>query len=196
MRVYAYIRVDPNSQFNLLNYMECFKKHGYALQSNRILFEEVTVDTPVQYRDKLLNLIKFNLEVEDVLIVKSLDCLGANFLEIKEMANLIYLKEIVLICSDFSKNSIKGDLKKIFFHFIKMGCEFESQVVNYKKETKQKNAIKKVGRPEILDLKQKQTVLDKFKKGQSVYSLAKEFDVTRTVIQRVLDKYSERISVV
>ncbi len=102
----------------------------------------------------------------------------------------------MLNCSNFSKNAIKGDLKKIFFRFIKMGCEFESQVVNYKKETKQKNAIKKVGRPEILDLKQKQTVLDKFKKGQSVYSLAKEFDVTRTVIQRVLDKYSERISVV
>lgn len=196
MRIYAYIRVEPNDQVNLSRYIECFKKHGYSIQSNRILTEEVTVDTPIEYRDKILNLIKYNLEIDDVLIVKSLDCLGSNFLEIKEIASLIYEKEIILICSDFSRNPIKGDLKKIFFHFIKMGCEFESQVINYKRSIKQNKLVKKVGRPELLDSKQKQIVLDKFKKGQSVYSLAKEFDVTRTVIQRVLDKFSEKLNII
>lgn len=53
--------------------------------------------------------------------------------------------------------------------------------------------INKVGRPEILNKKQKKEVLEKFKNGQSVYSLAKQYSVTRTVIQRLLVKSSENI---
>ena len=193
MRVYAYVRVDPNKQIDQAYFINCFKKHGYAIQNNRLLFEEVTVDTSIQYRDKILNLVKHNLEIGDVLIVKGLDSLGANFSEIKEMIHLIYQQEIILICSEFSKNEIKGDLKKIFFHFINMGCEFEQQVVSYKKEAKKTNISNKVGRPELLNAKQKEIVLNKFKKGQSVYSLAKEFEVTRTVIQRILRQFSEAL---
>lgn len=190
MRVYAYVRIDPNKQIDQAYFINFFKKHGYAIPNNRLLFEEVTVDTSIQYRDKIRNLVKHNLEIGDILIVKGLDCLGANFSEVKEMIHLIYQQGIILICSEFSKNEIKGDLKKIFFHFISMGCEFEQQVVSYKKELKKTNISNKVGRPELLNAKQKEIVLNKFKKGQSVYSLAKEFEVTRTVIQRILRQFS------
>lgn len=56
------------------------------------------------------------------------------------------------------------------------------------------NFVKKVGRPEILSLEQKKEVIAKFKKGYSVYSLAKEYSVTRTVINRLLEKASQEFN--
>ncbi|MDX8158548.1 resolvase, partial [Acinetobacter pittii] len=44
------------------------------------------------------------------------------------------------------------------------------------------------GRPEKLSNDQKQDVINKFKKGFSVYSLAKDLAVSRTVIQRIIKK--------
>lgn len=38
----------------------------------------------------------------------------------------------------------------------------------------------------------KKQVLELFKRGESVYSLAKRFSVTRTVIQRILDKAAKK----
>lgn len=46
----------------------------------------------------------------------------------------------------------------------------------------------KVGRPEKLTKEQKKEVMEKYKKGWTVYRLAMDFNVSRTVIQRVLDK--------
>lgn len=54
--------------------------------------------------------------------------------------------------------------------------------------------MKKVGRPEILNLEQKKEVISKFKQGYSVYSLAKEYSVTRTVINRLLEKASQEFN--
>lgn len=113
------------------------------------------------------------------------DSLGSNFTEIKEFYTYIDSKKIFLICLNFSTNLIKDDLKKIFIHFLQMGEDFES---NFRKKTTGKvKSTKKVGRPEILNYDQKNDVLQKFKKGKSVYSLAKEYNVTRTVIQRILN---------
>ncbi|MFX7306646.1 helix-turn-helix domain-containing protein, partial [Acinetobacter baumannii] len=49
-------------------------------------------------------------------------------------------------------------------------------------------SVKRVGRPEKLSEAQKSQVIENYKKGKSIYYLAKEFSVTRTVIRRILDK--------
>ena len=51
-----------------------------------------------------------------------------------------------------------------------------------------------MGRPEILNDNQKEEVIEKFKQGYTIYSLAKEYSVTRTVIQRLLSKKLIRCS--
>jgi len=92
---------------------------------------------------------------------------------------------------DFSKNEIKGDIKKIFFHFLKICSDFDGKLQSNRKIGNRN--INKVGRPEILNKIQKEEVLEKFKNGQSVYSLAKQYSVTRTVIQRLLSKSSDNV---
>ncbi|MCT9979427.1 recombinase family protein [Acinetobacter sp. I-MWF] len=194
MRIYAYLRVEPGFKEDLNEYYSFFNKYGYHIQKNRLIWEEVAVDTPIFYRDKIVNLVNYSLEEDNILIIKGLDSLGANFVEISEFINIIESRKIILICLDYSRNEIKGDIKRIFFHFIKMGANFEMNFKRNKKSNLKSDAVKRVGRPEILNNDQKREVVEKFKKGFSVYSLAKEYSVTRTVIQRLLNKETEKFS--
>lgn len=186
MRVYAYIRVDPNASEESKRFVELLNKCGYQIPHNRILFEEIAVDTSILYRDKIVNLINYGLEKDDLLILKGIDCLGGSFEEMLNLFNKIDSKNIKLISLDYMGKEIKGDLKVLFKHFLRMCIDYEAK---FKKNRKSNTSfVKRVGRPEILNAKQKEEVLIKFKKGASVYSLAKEYSVTRTVIQRILNK--------
>lgn len=190
MRIYGYIRVEPNNVSN----SDFFSKYGYEIPHSRIIMEEVAVHIPILYRNKIINLINYGLEEGDLLIVKGIDSLGSSFEEIMYLVDEIDRKSIKFICLDYSKIEINGDFKAIFKHFLKICVDYEKKLKLPKK--KEVNSIfnKRVGRPEILNSTQKEEILNKFKRGHSVYSLAKEYAVTRTVIQRILDKNLERLN--
>lgn len=190
MRTYAYVRIEPNAEFESGKFLSFFNEYGYKIQKNRLVFEEVSVNKSIIFRDKLLNLIDYSLEDDDLLVIKSIDCLGSSFEEILSITDKIHQKKIRLICLDYSKSEINGDMKIFFLHFLKLCFEFE-KLFNFNTE-KQNKIVKKVGRPEILTNDQKKQVLELFKRGESVYSLAKRFTVTRTVIQRILDKAAKK----
>lgn len=190
MRAYAYFRIDGISvnEFNYANYL---LDYGYEIPKNRFIFERVKVSIPFEFRNQIKILINYTLESGDLLLIDGIDALGSNFKEIYATVNFIFKKGIRLVCLDFSKKEIKGDIKKIFFHFLKICSDFDKKVQLDKMMSNKKN--NKVGRPEILNKKQKREVIEKFKNGQSVYSLARQYSVTRTVIQRLLAKSSENI---
>lgn len=190
MRIYGYIRVEPNDIKNSNNNFDFFSKYGYEIPYSRIVLEEVTVDTPILYRDKIVNLINYGLEDGDLLIVQGIDSLGSNFEEILFLIGVMDKKNIKLVCLDYAKVEIAGDMKVLLKHFLKICVDYEIKLKQPRKEVTN-SLIKRVGRPEILNSSQKEEVLNKFKRGSSVYALAKEYSVTRTVIQRILDKALE-----
>lgn len=189
MRVYAYYRIDD---LKVINDCDVYLSSNisYEIPKSRVVYEQVKIDIPVKYRDKFINLINHSMESGDMLFINDLDSLGSDFNEIDFSLGLIFKKRIRLICLRFSKNEITGDMKKIFIHFIKMSCEFEENLKKSKKSNKnnKSNKEKVIGRPEILDSKQKSEIIRKFKKGQSVYSIAKQYSVSRTVIQRLISQ--------
>ncbi|MCT9977806.1 helix-turn-helix domain-containing protein [Acinetobacter sp. I-MWF] len=190
MRAYAYFRVEELS-VNEFNYADYILGYGYEIPQNKLVFEQVKVGIPLEFRHKLISLINYTLESGDLLLIDGIDSLGSDFKEIYSTVNFIFKKGIRLVCLEFSKKEIKGDIKKIFFHFLKICSDFDGKLQSEKRTGNKK--ISKVGRPEILTKTQKNEVLERFKNGQSVYSLAKEYEVTRTVIQRLLAKSSDTI---
>jgi len=190
VRAYAYFRVEELS-VNEFNYADYILGYGYEIPQNRLVFEQVKVGIPLEFRHKLISLINYTLESGDLLLIDGIDSLGSDFKEIYSTVNFIFKKGIRLVCLEFSKKEIKGDIKKIFFHFLKICSDFDGKLQSEKRTGNKK--ISKVGRPEILTKTQKNEVLERFKNGQSVYSLAKEYEVTRTVIQRLLAKSSDTI---
>ncbi|WP_373357986.1 recombinase family protein [Acinetobacter lactucae] len=186
MRVYAYIRIEPNEKQDIQFYKSYFNDCTYPIQEHRITFEEINITTPLIYRTRLLTLINYTLEKNDILVVKSIDCLGSNYSEILTIFAKLDKKQIKFICMDYSKSLIDGDLKLFFIHFIKICYDFEKKLNSGKIYKNRIGRVGKVGRPELLDLEQKNKVIEMYKQGFSVYFIAKEFSVTRTVINRIL----------
>lgn len=184
MKFYAYVRIEPNSKFESDKFLSILYKYGYKIPKNRLILEEASVSKSIYSRDLFQNSINYSLSSGDILVIKSLDCLGCRFEEMLLIANQIFEKQIRLICLDYSKNEINGDLRIFFNHFLMLCSQFEKSF-NFNNENLN-IIVKKNGRPEILSEVQKKQVLQYFKKGESINSIAKRFSVTRTVIQRIL----------
>ncbi|MCU4313902.1 recombinase family protein [Acinetobacter bereziniae] len=190
MRAYAYFRTEEVSKEDF-NYADYLKKYGYEIPKNRFIFEQVKVGIPLNFRQNLIILINYTLESGDLLIIDGIDSLGSDFKEIYSIVSVIFKKGIRLVCLEFSKKEIKGDVKKIFLHFLKMCSDFDRKVKLEKMGGRKK--INKIGRPEILSKEKKKEIIEKFKNGQSVYALARQYSVARTVIQRLLSQAAENI---
>ncbi|MNZ15444.1 putative DNA-invertase from lambdoid prophage Rac [compost metagenome] len=194
MRIYAYMRVNSNideldkekeSFISLLN------TFNHKVSYSRVVLELASVDKSITLRTIFFNLINYSLEEDDFLIVKGIDCLGNSFKEILSTIILIEKKQIKLIILEYFNCELKESIRNNFIHFIEICISFEKLFLLDQSTQKNHRLSKKVGRPEKLTNEQKQEVINKFKKGFSVYSLAKDLAVSRTVIQRILEKSSE-----
>ncbi|WP_151798817.1 helix-turn-helix domain-containing protein, partial [Acinetobacter bereziniae] len=181
MSTYLYIRVDCilASKSEINSFVRGLK---YEVENDRIVLEEVKPQISLRYRDMFFKLIN-NMKRGDLLIVKGVDCLGSNFNEINYSASLINKKGVRLICYEFSEFELKGVVKDNFLKVLKVFSNFE---INMKKAKVEFNVSKKVGRPEILNQEQKKEVINLYKKGESIYAIAKKYSVARTVIKRVV----------
>lgn len=191
MRIYAYMRIDSNSE-DIEKEKEFFisllASFNHKVNSNRVIFEIVSVDKSITIRTIFLNLINYSLEENDFLIIKGIDCLGSNFTEILSSIMLIEKNKVKLIILDYFNCEFKDDIKNNFIHFIEICIKFEKLFLIDCVGQKKTSLSRKGGRPEKLSNDQKQDVINKFKKGFSVYSLAKDLAVSRTVIQRIIKK--------
>lgn len=89
MKVFGYVRIEPNSSIELNKYYDFFNSFGFNLEKNKLIIEEASVDTPIKYRDTVVDLVKYDLDENNILIVKGLDSLGSNFKEIYDFLNLL-----------------------------------------------------------------------------------------------------------
>ncbi|MEB3863145.1 resolvase [Acinetobacter sp. IK31] len=194
MRTYAYMRFNSNiDEFDKEKdfFISLLNDFNHIVQYSRVVLELVSVDKTITFRTIFFNLINYSLEEGDFLIVKSIDCLGNCFKEILSTIILIERKKIKLLILDYINSELEGDIKNNLIHFLEICIDFEKLFLSDQTVQKKHSLSKKVGRPEKLTNDQKQEVINKFKKGFSVYSLAKDLAVSRTVIQRIIEKSSE-----
>ena len=194
MRTYAYMRFNSNiDEFDKEKdfFISLLNNFNHIVQYSRVVLELVSVDKSITFRTIFFNLINYSLEEGDFLIVKSIDCLGNCFKEILSTIILIERKKIKLLILDYINSELEGDIKNNLIHFLEICIDFEKLFLSDQTVQKKHSLSKKVGRPEKLTNDQKQEVINKFKKGFSVYSLAKDLAVSRTVIQRIIEKSSE-----
>jgi putative DNA-invertase from lambdoid prophage Rac len=186
MSNYAYFRVDCSVDSEV-DYSSILRNSNRDFLESKIFIEEVKAEISLKYRDVFINLINCVMEKNDLLFIKGIDSLGSNFNEIIFSVNLIFKKEIKLVCYDFCKDEIDGKVKETFMNSLKLFSDFENNKRKSKKIVDINNN-KRVGRPEILSQKQKEEVLSMFENGDSVYSIAKKYSVARTVIQRIISR--------
>ena len=94
VRTYAYFRIDELSM-DEFNYADYILGYGYEIPKNRLVFEQVKIGIPLEFRHKLINLINYTLENGDLLLIDGIDSLGSDFKEIYSSVNFIFKKESV-----------------------------------------------------------------------------------------------------
>ncbi|MDR0238034.1 recombinase family protein [Acinetobacter sp.] len=194
MRKYGYVRTNLNQDFDIEAHLSKLDELGHHLKRNRLIVEQVLINKSICYRDKFISLFNYALDEGDFLIIKNIDCLGNCFEEILETIEKLDKKKVRLVCLDFSNNEISGEIKNHFIKFLKMCNCFEVQFSHKKNISRHEDTpVRKVGRPEVLNDVQKREVIDLFKNGYSIYYLAKEYSVARTVIQRILKKTKDNL---
>lgn len=186
MRTYAYLRTDCIMTDRITTYHSYLCSKGYDVQMNRVIVELVNADKSILYRDKFMGLINYALEQGNLLIVKGIDCLGQDYLEILNTIDIIDQKKIRLICLDYSLEELTGGIKITFLHILKLCRDFENMKIKKSENLNKINLHKKAGRPEKLSKKEIIEIIEKLKLGMSIYRLAKDYTVSATVIRRIM----------
>lgn len=171
MRTYAYLRTNCIITDRITSYHKDLIVKGYSVLMSRIIIEAVEANKSIFYRDKFMGLINFGLEQGDLLIVKGIDCLGKDYIEILDTIQFITEKKVRLICLDYSFEELDGEMKFNLLHVLKLCKDFESMKIKKNESIPTINLNRKAGRPKKLNDIQITEINEKIKKWYECLSI-------------------------
>jgi putative DNA-invertase from lambdoid prophage Rac len=127
------------------------------------------------------------LDWEDVLIVTKLDRLGRNAMDVRATVERLAEMQVRVHCLALGGVDLTSAAGKMTMAVIAAVAEFERDLLVERTQAglaRAKNEGKHLGRPSRLNAQQKVAIRQRRKDGTSLATLAKEFGVSRSAIQR------------
>lgn len=189
-RVFAYCRVSTADQTHENQVME-IQGAGFQLEPRRVIAETVSGSTPAMERDGFCKLVD-RLEGGDVLVVTKLDRLGRNAMDVRATVERLAAMQVRVHCLALGGVDLTSAAGKMTMAVIAAVAEFERDLLVERTQAglaRAKAQGKKLGRPSSLTAEQLEAVRTRRTQGASLGTLAKEFGVSRSAIQR-----AERLS--
>ena len=185
-RTFAYCRVSTADQ-TYENQVHEILAAGFQVDTRRVISETVSGSTPAFERKGFRSLVA-RLEWDDVLIVTKLDRLGRNAMDVRATVERLAEMQVRVHCLALGGADLTSAAGKMTMAVIAAVAEFERDLLRertYAGLVRAKAQGKKLGRPSSLTTEQQDTVRLQRSKGVSLGSLAKEYGVSRSAIQRV-----------
>ena len=185
-RTFAYCRVSTIDQ-SCENQIHEIQAAGFQVDIRRVVDETVSGSTPAFERKGFRSLIS-RLEWDDVLIVTKLDRLGRNAMDVRSTVERLAEMKVRVHCLALGGADLTSAAGKMTMAVIAAVAEFERDLLIERTHAglvRAKAQGKKLGRPSSLTSEQQESVRLQRKRGISHGSLAKEFGVSRSAIQRV-----------
>ncbi|MXP29830.1 recombinase family protein [Porphyrobacter algicida] len=185
-RSFAYCRVSTLDQTND-NQIREIQAAGFDVKHHRIVAESVSGSVPAMERAGFKKLLD-RMEWDDVLIVTKLDRLGRNAMDVRTTVEKLTNNKVKVHCLALGGVDLTSAAGKMTMAVISAVAEFERDLLIERTQAGLKRAKaegKKLGRPRLLSDDQERDILAKLKRGQSYGTLAKEYNVSRSAIQRV-----------
>lgn len=185
-RVFAYCRVSTLEQ-NTENQKREIEAAGFSIMPQRLIEEHISGSVAANERPGFSRLID-RMETGDVLIVTKLDRLGRNAMDIRKTVEQFTDSGIRVHCLALGGVDLTSPAGKMTMQVISAVAEFERDLLLERTHSgieRAKNAGKRFGRPPALTNDQKQDVIKRISCGESISSIAKEFETTRQTIMRV-----------
>lgn len=184
-RTFAYCRVSTADQTTDNQIME-ITNAGFAVEPKRIVTETVSGSKPAMERDEFKRLID-RLEASDILIVTKLDRLGRNAMDVRATVERLEGDGVKVHCLALGGVDLTSPAGKMTMQVINAVAEFERDLLIERTQAGLKRAKaegKRLGRRPRLSDNQRADILEKRAQGISLGALAKEYGVTRSMIQR------------
>lgn len=185
-RVFAYCRVSTADQ-TVENQAREIEAAGFKIDPKRIVSETVSGSVAAMERKGFAKLVD-RLEEGDVLIVTKLDRLGRNAMDVRATVEMLAKAGVRVHCLALGGVDLTSPAGKMTMAVIGAVAEFERDLLVERTRSgleRVKASGKALGRPKKLSATQVAEVLEKRSHGASLGSLAREYGVSRSAIQRV-----------
>jgi putative DNA-invertase from lambdoid prophage Rac len=184
-RVFAYCRVSTADQ-TYENQIHEIQTAGFSIEPRRVIAETVSGSTPSMKRKGFRTLIG-KLDWDDVLIVTKLDRLGRNAMDVRATVERLAEMQVRVHCLALGGVDLTSAAGKMTMSVIAAVAEFERDLLVERTQAGLARATaqgKRLGRPTKLTLEQQEAVRSRRSQGTSLGTLAKEFGVSRSAVQR------------
>ena len=187
-RTFAYVRVSKMQQ-ETENQIRDIQSAGFAIQPHRIITETISGSMPIRRR-KGFTLLIDKMETGDVLIVTKMDRLGRDAIDVSTTVTKLEKTGIRVYCLALGGIDLTSSAGKMTMGVINTIAQFERDLLIERTQSgldRAKSIGKTLGRPHVLsDIQQKQT-LHHIQQGESIASIARNFNVSRQTILRIRD---------
>jgi len=184
-RVFAYVRVSTGQQTSDNQVLE-IEAAGFRLEPRRVIAETVSGSTAAMEREGFRRLMD-RLEGDDVLVVTKLDRLGRNAMDVRATVERLAEMNVRVHCLALGGVDLTSPAGKMTMSVIAAVAEFERDLLVERTQaglSRAKAQGKKLGRPQSLTDEQQAAVRQRRSEGASLGQLAKEYGVSRSLIQR------------
>ena len=184
-RTFAYCRVSTADQ-TTDNQVGEIVGAGFTVEPKRVVTETVSGSTPAMERAGFARLID-RMETGDVLIVTKLDRLGRNAMDVRSTIDRLAGDGVRVHCLQLGGVDLTSAAGKMVMTVISAMAEFERDLLVERTQTglqRAKASGKRLGRPTALTDAECADIRAARRRGQSLGQLAKQYDVSRSAIQR------------
>lgn len=185
-RVFAYCRVSTADQTPDNQILE-IQAAGFQLEPRRVISETVSGSTAAMERTGFRKLMD-RLDWDDVLVVTKLDRLGRNAMDVRATVERLAEMNVRVHCLALGGVDLTSPAGKMTMAVIAAVAEFERDLLVERTQaglSRAKAQGKKLGRPASLTAEQQELVRQRRGRGWSLGTLAREFGVSRSAIQRI-----------
>ncbi len=185
-RVFAYCRVSTADQTPDNQILE-IQAAGFQLEPRRVIAETVSGSTAAMEREGFRKLMD-RLDWDDVLVVTKLDRLGRNAMDVRATVERLAEMNVRVHCLALGGVDLTSPAGKMTMAVIAAVAEFERDLLVERTQaglSRAKAQGKKLGRPASLTAEQQELVRQRRGRGWSLGTLAREFGVSRSAIQRI-----------
>ena len=192
-RTFAYTRVSTTEQQNENQLLE-IAAAGFKIEPHRIISETISGSTAMKQRIGFARLLD-KMEKGDVLVVTKLDRLGRDAIDVGNTVNDMARAGIKVHCLALGGVDLTSSAGTMTMNVINAVAQFERDLLIERTNTgliRAKSQGKILGRPPALSISQQETVLKKIEAGQSISSLAREYNTSRQTVMRIRKRNVEK----
>lgn len=185
-RVFVYARVSTKEQ-TTDNQLREIKAAGFNIEPKRTVTENISGSVAANQRPGFTKLID-RMEDGDVLVVTKLDRLGRNAMDVRATVEKLAALGVRVHCLQLGGADLTSAAGKMTMQVLCAVAEFERDLLIERTQSgieRAKSEGVHMGRKHSLSIEQRAEIQRRLSAGESVRSIASEFNTTRQTIMRV-----------